>query len=101
MGARFEVPPELRFTCTRCVDCSFSCRSIAAGTGAPLRERFPEWAALLGEGAPAAGSHQLTRARPISGELLWELEHHLLGLLADRTLTLFDRVRCCLQLIRL
>jgi Fe-S-cluster containining protein len=84
------------------VDCSFACRSISQGSGAPLAERFPEWAALLAEGeAPAEGSHRLDRRWPLTGALLWELEHALLALLGTAALPLFDRVRCCLQLVRL
>src|SRR5436190_13978519 len=84
------------------VDCSFSCRSISEGTGAPLAERVPEWTALLGEAsAPEESGHRLTRQRALSGEVLWEFEHYLLGFLADQSMPLFDRVRCCLQLSRL
>ncbi len=84
------------------VDCSFACRSISQRTGAPLAERFPEWAALLAAGeAPAEARHRLDRRRPLTGDLLWELEHHLLAFLAERELPLLDRIRCCLQLVRL
>ena len=84
------------------VDCSFSCRSISEGSGASLAERVPEWTALLGEGATREERpHRLTRQRTLSGELLWGFEHYLLGFLADESLSLFDRVRCCLQFVRL
>jgi lysine-N-methylase len=84
------------------VDASFACRSIAQGSGAPLAEQAAEWTALLAEtGAPVEGRHRLDRARPLAGPVLWELEHHLLTFLADATLPLFERVRCCLQLVRL
>jgi hypothetical protein len=84
------------------IDCSFACRSISEGSGAPLAERASEWTALLGE--TTAGSernHRLTSKHPISGALLWEFEHYLVGFLTDQTLPLFDRVRACLQFVRL
>jgi lysine-N-methylase len=84
------------------VDCAFSCRSISQGTGAPAVERAPEWTALLGEVTNLERRpHRLTRQRALSGELLWEFEQYLLGFLADHTMPLFDRVRCCLQFARL
>jgi lysine-N-methylase len=83
------------------VDCSFACRAISTGSGAPLAERVPEWTALLGETPAQEGRHRLTRERPLGGAVLWEMEHHLLGLLSAAELSVFDRVRCCLQLVRL
>ncbi len=84
------------------VDCSFACRSISGGTGVPLSEHAPEWTALLGgTGAHRARQHRLTRRRPLTGELLWEFERYLLGFLTNASLPLFDRVRCCLQFMRL
>jgi Fe-S-cluster containining protein len=84
------------------VDCAFSCRSISEGSGDPIAKRVEEWTALLGERAAAPEKRRrLTRHLELSGELLWEIEHYLLGLLANQGLTLFDRVRCCLQFTRL
>lgn len=84
------------------VDCSFACRSIAQGSGEALAARYPEWTALLAERAGEAEQrHRLTRERPLDGALLWELEHYLLAFLADEALPLFDRLRCCLQMVRL
>jgi lysine-N-methylase len=83
------------------VDCSFACRSVSRGSGEPLAARWPEWTALLGGRGDAAQRHRLTRDRRIDGALLWELEHHLLGFLSEESLPLFDRVRCCLQMVRL
>ncbi|HEV8632052.1 MAG TPA: YkgJ family cysteine cluster protein [Thermoanaerobaculia bacterium] len=83
------------------VDCSFSCRSIGEGSGAGLDAQIPEWRALLAGGEPREELHHLTRGRALSGELLWEIEHLLVGLLVDRGLPLYDRIRCCLELVRL
>jgi Fe-S-cluster containining protein len=84
------------------VDCSFACRSVRQGSGDPVEERVPEWSRLLAErGAPQESPHRLTRARTVSGSLLWDLEHHLLTFLSDPGLSLFDRVRCCLRFVRL
>lgn len=84
------------------VDCSFSCRAVAADTGAPVAAHEPEWAALLAEAPPAAAEgHRLTRERAMTPTVLWELEQHLLALLSNAELPLLDRVRCCAQLVRL
>lgn len=84
------------------VDCSFSCRSIAQDSGEPLKERIPEWTKLVNIGAAdREKTHHLKRSKPISGPLLLEIETTLLGFLADQSMHLFDRVRCCLQFNRL
>ena len=83
------------------VDCSFSCRSISEGSGAGLSSRESEWTAL-GEASAATGRrHRLSQQRTLTAEVLWEFEHYLLGFFADQSLPLFDRVRCCLQFMRL
>ncbi|MBX3730673.1 MAG: YkgJ family cysteine cluster protein, partial [Candidatus Sumerlaeia bacterium] len=38
------------------VDCSFACRSVAEGLGAPIGQRQPEWLRLLDEALPRAPS---------------------------------------------
>jgi lysine-N-methylase len=84
------------------VDASLFCRSIREDRGAPLAERIPEWSLLLAESDPVGeGRHALAAGRPVSGEVLWKIEHHLLELLSSPELTLYDRVRCCLQFARL
>jgi lysine-N-methylase len=82
------------------VDCSFSCRSIREGSGASLDAQVPAWRALLA-GAAHESAHQVQRGRALPGELLWELEHQLVAFLSERTLPLFDRIRCCLEFVRL
>jgi len=84
------------------VDCSFSCRSVSHGTGAALAARIPEWTALFTEESnKEERQHRLTRQRAMSGEVLWEFEQYFLSFLTDQSLTLLDRVRCCLQFNRL
>src|SRR4051812_37803220 len=82
------------------VDCSFACRSIREGSGASLEAQIPAWRALLA-GAPAEGPHHLQRGRALGGDLLWELEHQLVAFLSDPALALVDRIRCCLEFVRL
>ena len=84
------------------VDCSFACRAVSRDQGAPLETRTPEWSALLSDVAPAEERpHRLSREYTIDGAGVWALEHLLVGFLAHPELSLYDRVRCCLQLTRL
>jgi len=82
------------------VDVSFACRAVSEGRGKPLAERQPEWTRLLSAAADPK-RHQLRAGVPLPGELVWEIEHTLLGFLDDGSLSLFDRVRCVLQFMRL
>lgn len=85
------------------VDCSFSCRAVSENQGRLVVERVPEWARLLAETDDAGDkrSHLLTTKMPISGALIWELEHYLLGFLSNGDLSLFDRLRAMLQFMKL
>jgi hypothetical protein len=84
------------------VDTSLFCRSIREDRGAPLGEIIPEWSRLLSDlDTPQEPRHAIAAGRPLSGEVLWKIEHHLLELLSRPELTLYDRVRCCLQFGRL
>lgn len=82
------------------VDVSFACRAVSEGRGRPLAERQPEWTRLLAEAADRR-RHQLRAGVPLPGELVWEIEHYLVGFLDDGALALIDRVRCVLQFMRL
>lgn len=85
------------------VDVSFACRAVSQGQGKTLETRFPEWTRLLGGVVPRGSKprrHRLDQKREMPGELLWELEFYLLGMLDRRDLTLSDRVRCMLQFVR-
>ena len=84
------------------VDVSFYCRSVSQGDGAPIGERVADWTRLLpSRDATDTRRHRLRDQVPLDGSTMWEIEHYMLGLLADRTLTPVDRIRCVLQFARL
>lgn len=87
------------------VDVSFACRSVSEGTGPPLQARVPEWTKLVFETDDADDTddtrHRFSKKYDVDGALLWELEHHLLELLSNRSLSLVERVRAVSEYIRL
>jgi lysine-N-methylase len=86
------------------VDVSFACRAVSRGEGEPLTERVPEWTRLLEASSSAATDdrrHRLRADVEVSGALVWELEHFLLGFLADDSLSLFNRVRCAIEFMKI
>lgn len=87
------------------VDVSFSCRAVSEGRGKPLDERVPEWTRLLGLAADAARSdkrkHQLRPGVALPPDLVWEIEHYLLGFLNDAKLPFVDRVRAMVQFVKI
>jgi lysine-N-methylase len=83
------------------VDVSFSCRAVSEGLGEPLSRRTPEWLRLLEESSLGETRHAFSKKYSISGELLWELEHQLVALLSDESLSLLDRVRATFDFNRL
>jgi Fe-S-cluster containining protein len=84
------------------VDASFACRAVSEGRGGHLSERTSEWARLVEEAEIDRGTeHPFSRKYRIPGELLWELENHLLDLLGDETLTLRQRLRVVQEFVRL
>jgi Fe-S-cluster containining protein len=84
------------------VDCSFSCSSIAAGEGEGLEASLVDWQSLLEQAAETSErSHRFDRRRSLEGPLLLDLQEHLLAFLNDPSLPLIERVRCCLQFVRL
>ncbi|MCP4663826.1 MAG: YkgJ family cysteine cluster protein [bacterium] len=84
------------------VDCSFTCRALSQGLGPDLKTRLPEWTRLLSESDTRdRRQHRLTARMLIGGELVWEFEHYLLRFLEDRSMCLFDRIRCVLQFMRI
>lgn len=85
------------------VDVSFACRAVSEGRGKSLETQIPEWTRWLADDTMAAGKTtqpRLDRKRKISAELLWELEHFLLGFLEATERPLFERVRSMLQFVR-
>jgi lysine-N-methylase len=84
------------------VEGSFACRALSQGSGAPLEERTGEWRRLLARGSePREGRHVLSGQRDVHGSLVWEIEEQLVAFLDDTSLSFLDRVRCCLQFVRL
>ncbi|MEQ8818774.1 MAG: YkgJ family cysteine cluster protein [Sumerlaeia bacterium] len=86
------------------VDVAFSCKAVSEGRGAEVTDRsLPEWADLLSEAAGAVDrrAHRLRGGLKVTPELMWEVEHTLVGLLEEGSLGLTDRVRACLQFLKL
>ena len=86
------------------VDVSFACRSISAGIGAPVRDRVPEWSKLAIRVALEQRRQHLYRFSKkyeVDGGLLWELEHEILGLVSDGSMSMFERVRAVAEFMRL
>lgn len=85
------------------VDVSFACRAVAAGEGAPLEARLPEWSRLHAELALQGSEQQvlLTHEHALPPALAWEIEEQILEILAPGTQPLFDRVRAVLQFVKL
>lgn len=83
------------------VDVSFSCRAVSREEGRPIREHIPEWKRLLGQPSSTRSRFPFSRKYQVSGELLWEIEHHVLEILSEESLSLPDRVRALLEFNRL
>ncbi len=85
------------------VDVSFACRSISALTGAPIRKRVPEWTKLAFEASVVERqrTYRFSKKYEVSGRLLWELEHEILGLFSDGSMSMFERVRAVAEFMRL
>lgn len=83
------------------VDVSFSCRAVSRDEGEPLSRRVPEWTRLLRDRPVAQKLHKFSKKYEVSGDLLWELEHHLVSILSDGGLSLLDRVRGVFEFNRL
>ena len=83
------------------VDVSFACRAVSLDQGEPLSRRVPEWTRLLEDSSLERKPHKFSKKYDVPGELLWELEHHLVSILSDETLSLLDRVRSVFEFNRL
>ncbi len=83
------------------VDVSFACRAVSLGQGEPLARRVPEWIRLLGDASGERKLHKFSKKYDVPGELLWELEHHLVSTLSNESLSLLDRVRSLFEFNRL
>jgi lysine-N-methylase len=83
------------------VDVSFACRAVSRDQGESLSQRVPEWSRLLQDAPLAKKLHKFSKKHDVSGDLLWELEHHLVSILSDESLSLLDRVRAAFEFNRL
>ncbi len=85
------------------VDVAFSCNAVSTDRGENVERLVPEWVRLaFGDGEPQdTRRHFLKTGVAIDGNLVWEFEFHLLAFLKDRTLPFSERVRACLQFLRL
>ncbi|MGH9323218.1 MAG: YkgJ family cysteine cluster protein [Vicinamibacteria bacterium] len=83
------------------VDVSFACRAVSEDRGEPLARRVPEWSRLVHDRIKAQDRHRFSKKYDVSPDLLWELEHHLVDLLSDESLSLLDRVRAVYEFNRL
>jgi lysine-N-methylase len=83
------------------VDVSFACRAVSLDEGEPLSRRVPEWTRLLEGASLERKPHKFSKKYDVPGELLWELEHHLVAILSDEGLSLLDRVRSVFEFNRL
>jgi lysine-N-methylase len=84
------------------VDVSFACRAVSEGRGGGLSALTSEWTRLVAPGEKERSTeHRFSKKFRISGELLWELENHLLDLVGDETLGLRRRLRVVEEFTRL
>jgi Fe-S-cluster containining protein len=83
------------------VDVSFACRAVSQDRGEPLSSRLPEWNRLLENASAGAPSYKFSGKYEVPGDLLWELEHHLVSILSDESLPVLDRVRSVFEFNRL
>ena len=79
------------------VDVSFACRAVSRDQGEPVSRRVPEWTRLLQDTPVAKKLYKFSKKHEVSGNLLWELEHHLVSILSDESLSLLDRVRAVFE----
>jgi hypothetical protein len=85
------------------VEVSFACRAVREEQGSPLSASVRDWEALFAEGGAITGhtAHRFSKKYTVDGELLWELERLVLEMLSHGSLSLLDRVRGVLELLRL
>jgi hypothetical protein len=83
------------------VDVSFFCRAVSRDEGEPLSRRVPEWTRLLEDAVDAPKLHKFSRKYEVEGDLLWELEHHLVSILSDGSLSVLERLRAVFEFNRL
>jgi lysine-N-methylase len=83
------------------VDVSFACKAVREEWGAPLPTRVAEWTRLFPEAPTTAKEHRFSRKYDVRGEILAEVESHILELLSEDSLSLPDRIRAVWEFHRL
>ena len=80
------------------VDCSFSCRALSRGEGKPLKNYRSEWSELVDAGAASPQlRYRLAPKTKLSLELAATFQTFLKRFLGDRSLSIPQRIRRCLQ----
>jgi Fe-S-cluster containining protein len=83
------------------VDVSFACKAVREEWGAPLATHVAEWTSRFPEAPRDSKAHRFSRKYDVSGEILAEVEDHLLELLSEEKLSLPDRIRAVWEFHRL
>jgi lysine-N-methylase len=83
------------------VDVSFACKAVREEWGAPLSTHVLEWSRLFPEAPREAKRHRFSRKYDVAGEILAEVENHILELLSEERLSLPDRIRAVWEFHRL
>jgi lysine-N-methylase len=80
------------------VDCSFSCRALSRGEGKPLKNYRSEWSELVDAGAASPQlRYRLASKTKLSLEMAATFQTFLKRFLGDRSLSIPQRIRRCLQ----
>lgn len=83
------------------VDVSFACRAVREEWGAPLSTHVQEWTRLFSAAPRESKEHRFSRKYDVPGEILAEVENHLLELFSEERLSLPDRIRAVWEFHRL
>jgi len=84
------------------VDVSFACRAVSERMGPKIGDQVDSWAATLRRPEPGARDrHRFSKKFDCDGELLWEIEEVLLGLVDQPESTMMERVRLLAEFARL
>ncbi len=85
------------------VDVAFSCNAVSTDRGDNIERKVPEWIRLaFGDDEPQdTRKHKLKKGMPVDGNVVWEFEFFLVQFLKNTSLPFADRVRSCLQFLKL
>jgi len=85
------------------VEVAFSCNAVSTDRGEDVARKVPEWVRMaFGDGEPRDDRrHFLRPGVAVGGDLVWEIEFHLVQFLKNRALSFQDRVRACAEFLDL